>query len=332
MSLGWVPCHLVLPPRGLRASAAVAALVVLVPGCTGGDDGGAESSPTTIEREAVRAEIPLGVRVHSAGFVIDAVKVQVARNPVGRHSLELVASVENVGPAPVPFEPVARLEHGGTEVDPEISEDRTGDEGDGGQDGDEGDGGAALIAPGPAAEVIIRFPLPDGVADDGAGLAAGRVLFGDPGRHRAVVPFDGSPPHTLAPIPASAGSRLVAGNLAVTVGGGHARYDDPLTHENLAAGRALLVVGFNATRGPAGAPNLARDNFRLRLPDGTVTGVRRDGRSAPNVLIAPSTTSENLTVRFEVPDPPAGEYVLIVVGPYADDGSEVRGELSFTVG
>ena len=311
--LGTVPP---VPPSPLLRAGAGALAVVVLAACSDGGDGGSGSTTSTTETEAVRAELTLGQRVHSAGFVIDAVKVQVARNPVGRHTVELVASVENVGPAPVPFEPVARLEHGGTELDrePEAADE------------------ILSIPPTTPTAVVIRFPLPDGVAEDGTGLTSGRILFGDPGRHRAVIPLDGAPPHALAPIPTDAGGRIVAGNVTITVGGGHARFDDPLSHENLTAGRALLVLGFNASRGQGGAPNLARDNFRLRLPDGSVTAVRRDGRSAPNVLLAPRTVSENLLIRFEVPDPPAGTYVLILVGPYADDGSEVRGELDFTVG
>jgi hypothetical protein len=311
--LGTVPP--VPPSPRVRIWAGAFAVVVLA-ACSGGGDGGRGSTTSTTETEAVRAELTLGQRVHSAGFVIDAVKVQVARNPVGRHTVELVATIENVGPAPVPFEPVARLEHGGAEFDREPDP------------GDE----IPSIPPATPTTVVLRFALPDGVGEDGTGLAGGRILFGDPGQHRAVIPLDGAPPHALAPIPASASGRLVAGNVTVTLGGGHARFDDPLSHENLTAGRALVVLGFNASRGQGGAPNLARDNFRLQLPDGSVTAVRRDGRSAPNVLLAPRTVSENLSVRFEVPDPPAGDYVLIVVGPYADDGSEVRGELGFSVG
>ena len=52
--------------------------------------------------------------------------------------------------------------------------------------------------------------------------------------------------------------------------------------------------------------------MRLRLPDGTEIATISDGRSQSIEGIPASSTAQDLLSRFEVADPAAGQYTLLV--------------------
>lgn len=43
------------------------------------------------------------------------------------------------------------------------------------------------------------------------------------------------------------------------------------------------------------------------------------------------TTIPDLSVRFEIPDPPEGDYAFILTGKYGAGGASLEGELPFTI-
>lgn len=309
------PLDTVPAVRKLSTTLLVLLMAVAV-GCSD-DDGGAggegSGTPTT-EAVGVLAEVPVGTTVHAGGFVVDVHAVRMVRDTVGRAFVELDATITNVGPNPARFSVPSRLEGAGPPVERVEPEE------------------PLEINPSTPVDAVIRFPVPSGVGDHGEDLDSARLVLGADGRHQAVVPFDGSAATALEPRQVEVGAVLTAGHVDLIVHGGWLRFHDPLIHENLPEGRALLELSFDAVRGEGGAPNLTADNLRLRLPDATVLAVRRDGRSAPNVLLEPDVPATGLTARFEVPEGTAGDHALVLVGPYGDAGAEVRGELAFTVG
>ena len=61
--------------------------------------------------------------------------------------------------------------------------------------------------------------------------------------------------------------------------------------------------------------------------------VRSDGVSGVNELLQgkEGTTIPDLSVRFEIDDPPEGEYAFVLKGKYGAGGADVQGELPFTI-
>ena len=55
------------------------------------------------------------------------------------------------------------------------------------------------------------------------------------------------------------------------------------------------------------------ENVHLRLPDGTEIGTITDGRSQSVAGLASGTTTRDLMSRFEIDDPAAGQYALVVI-------------------
>lgn len=301
-----------VPAVRIRSIALTAAALVTcaLPACSGGGDGsdGVEGPTTTTEPVGVLESAGLAARVHSAGFLLEVTEARLVRDSVGRAFLEVQAEITNQGLEPAPLNVPAQVvtEAGG--VDRIVP-------------GDE-----PPLPPGEPQRRALRFPVPPDVGERGEGLTEARLVMGSVGNHTAVVPFDGSPPTDLEPRSVPLGGTLTAGSVSLTLQGASVRFDDPLGHENLPEGRALLAVAVTARRSGGGAPNLTAENFRLRLPDGAVIAVRRDGRSAPNVLLETGRPLTDLLVRFEVPNPAAGQHTLILVGPYGSNASEARGE------
>ena len=74
------------------------------------------------------------------------------------------------------------------------------------------------------------------------------------------------------------------------------------------------AAGRRVPRRPAFAGGFAftGENVALKLPDGTTVGTIQDGDSQSIELIGPESTAKDLFSRFEIEDPAAGEYTLLV--------------------
>lgn len=171
----------------------------------------------------------------------------------------------------------------------------------------------------------LAFSVKDGFTFDDAVLTIGR-----PENQQAIVPLTPTAGDVVAHEPQAfilAGSGQ-AGDLKLDLTGGELRADQPWSHGQLEAGKLVLSVTYDASfvSDFAGGFAFAAENVALRLPDGTVVGTIQDGNSQSIELIGPNATVKDAFSRFEVEDPAAGDYVLLVRS--FDDAED---EIPFTV-
>ena len=141
---------------------------------------------------------------------------------------------------------------------------------------------------------------------------------------------------TLEPQQVAASGSATAGAVTVTLTGVEVRADLQEKHSEEEAGKLALTVSFSASPAAGiqvGQGVLQDPNVALKLPDGTSVAVRSDGTSGVNEILQgkEGTTITDLSVRFEVPSPAAGEYALIIKGKYGPSGAQVQAEAPFTV-
>jgi hypothetical protein len=158
---------------------------------------------------------------------------------------------------------------------------------------------------------VLAFDVEDSFTFGDAVLTLGR-----PVNQQAIVPLTASAGTAVAlePRTITASGSGQAGDLRLALSGGELRADAPWKHGQQKAGTLVLTLGYAATfdSGFAGGFAFTAENVALRLPDGTTVGVIQDGRSQSIELIGPNSTKPDLYSRFEIPDPVAGEYTLLV--------------------
>ena len=147
-------------------------------------------------------------------------------------------------------------------------------------------------------------------------VASGVVLIGDDLLHLARIPLTpaGGDLVDLEPVPVAVSGTGTAGDLRLTLRSGVLRWDLPDWSEELPAGLDALTLTYDITylgTFSGGFP-FTGDNIRLRLPDGTVIGPRRDGHSQSIELIGAGRTKRGLFSRFEIPTGTIGRFGLIV--------------------
>lgn len=162
------------------------------------------------------------------------------------------------------------------------------------------------------------------------------LVVGKAGNQQARVPLGGAGELiSLEPQRMDVQGQAVAGRLVLDLSEVEIRTDLPDIHNTTKAGQRVMVVRFFATdtrpAGTASSHNLQSQNLALKLPNGTTLAVRSDGRSAPNVLVTSAMAKSVLTARFDITDPVAGSYALVVQGPYADAGGAAAGEVRFQI-
>ena len=175
--------------------------------------------------------------------------------------------------------------------------------------------------------------------DDTFSLDDATLTVGNPDNSQAIVPIGPDSPDefvSLEPLQIAATSSAAAGPVSFTVTGVELRADLPDRLDEVEEGRLALTVFFEVTVGegiPIGEGVLQNGNVALKLPDGTAVAVRSDGRSGVNELLQGNvgTTIRDLSVRFIVDEPAAGQYAFIVRGPYGPDWAMVEGEVTFEV-
>lgn len=296
--------------RSLGATPAVlavaSALVLAACSDSGAGGGSAGEATTTTAASALRdpVSLPVGGTVAVAGFSVTVTEVVSGTDPRDRTVVDAEVEITNVGPGPARFAPRVVLsapEHPAARPSQLPSDE---------------------LPPGATVEHTLRFAVAAGFP-----LAESRLLFGEPGENQAALELDGRGGVSRLPLGLPGGAEAQVGHMAVVVQGGTVRWDDPVNHEMLTDGRALVVVRFDALRGVGGSPNLTSANLRLRLADGTVVPTRPDGHSSPNVVIERNGVASGLVARFEVPDPVTSPLTLVVAGPYGDGGTDVAGEV-----
>ena len=133
---------------------------------------------------------------------------------------------------------------------------------------------------------------------------------------------------TQEPVAVTATGEGTADTLKLELLGGESRADQPWNHGQMKKGTFVLTVNYDATflSDFAGGFAFTGENVALKLPDGTTVGTIQDGDSQSIELIGPESTAKHLFSRFEIEDPAAGEYALLVRS--FDDAED---EIPFTI-
>jgi hypothetical protein len=165
------------------------------------------------------------------------------------------------------------------------------------------------------------------------------LRIGNAQNNQAIIPIGADATEelvTLEPQEVAVAGTIVAGAVTVNVEGAEVRTDLPDAHSITEKDSTTITIRFSVS--PAAGIQIGQGVFQdpnvaLRLPDGTAAAVRSDGRSGVNELLQgkEGTTIPDLSVRFEIPAPAAGDYAFIVRGKYGPGGADAEGELVFTV-
>jgi hypothetical protein len=156
------------------------------------------------------------------------------------------------------------------------------------------------------------------------------LTLGQPAIQKAVIPLKGGAAQavSLEPVKVTVSGGAKAGALQLDLARGEYRADSPWKHGQQKKGTLVLTIEYSATfnSGFAGGFAFTGENVALKLPDGSTTGAIQDGQSQSNELIGPNSTKKDLLSRFEIEDPAAGSYVLLV------REANATGEIPFIIG
>jgi hypothetical protein len=171
----------------------------------------------------------------------------------------------------------------------------------------------------------LKFDVEDSFTFDDAVLTIGLAE-----NQQAIVPLTATAGTavTQEPVAVTASGEGTADTLKLELLGGEYRADQPWNHGQMKKGTYVLTVTYDATflSDFAGGFAFTGENVALTLPDGTTVGAIQDGDSQSIELIGPESTVKDLFSRFEIEDPAAGEYALLVRS--FDDAQD---EIPFTI-
>ncbi len=238
-------------------------------------------------------QMALGQEAWFAGFHVTLNDLAIEADSRGG-DLEIGASFENVGEDDARLDATITLTSGGQPVPEGFHMD------------------IPSVPAGSTADGTLAFSVDDEFTLDDAVLT-----LGTPAVQQVVVPLTPSAGTAVTLEPASlalAGS-ATAGQLELKLDGGELRADRPESHGQMASGKLALTVDYSATNHGTGAADFVfeMENVHLRLPDGTEIGTITDGRSQSVAGLASGTTTRDLMSRFEIDDPAAGQYALVVI-------------------
>jgi hypothetical protein len=313
------------PRSALFPIAALAVATLLFAACKGG--GGSGETPTAVETEEPQAETtPTAERQAESvqvdqsywhlGFKVTLSEARLTEGDFGRLAVEIDALFENLSNSGNRAASTLTLRSGGQDyANQTFSHD------------------APFVDGGASAEGTIGIEVDEQFSFDDAVLVVGR-----PPDHQAMVPLTpgASELVSLEPVEIAVSGSATAGAVTVTLTGVEVKANLPEVHSVLEVGHLLLSVFFSAspeTGIQVGQGVLLPENVALKLPDGTVLAVRDDGFSGISEALQgrEGTTITDLSGRFEVPEPVAGEYAFIIKGKYGPDGAQVEAEAPFTI-
>jgi hypothetical protein len=264
------------------------------------DDEDAEAAPAI---EPV--SIALGQEAWFAGFHVTFGDLTI--EPEGRRGdLAIAATFENLGEDEARLDATIVLESGGQPVPESFDMD------------------IPRVPSGDSVDGTFGFSIDDEFTLDDAVLT-----LGTPAVQQVVVPLGAAAGEFvgLEPMPLALTGSGTTGQIELKLDGGDLRADTPDNHGQMEAGKLALTVNYSATNHGTSAADFvfASENVHLRLPDGTEIGTINDGRSQSIAGIASGTTARDLMSRFEIDDPAAGQYMLLVI-----DGDAI-GEIPITI-
>ena len=308
----------------LLVAGLLSAAVVFGAACGGGGDDAIEAT-ATVEPVATEAEptlaladsITIGDDIWHAGWKVTLGEARLGQDERGSRTVTIDAIFENLSNQTSTFNSRIVLTSGGnsfgdTTIEQDLPNVPAGLTNDG------------LFA----IQVDNTFSLDDAT-----------LTVGNPDNNQAIVPIGPESPDefmSLEPLQIAATGSAAAGPLSFTITGAELRADLPDWRQEVEEGQLAMIVFFEVTVSegiPIGEGVFQSQNVALRLPDGTAVAVRSDGRSGVNELLQgkEGTTIKDLSVRFIVDEPAAGQYAFIVRGPYGPDRAMVEGEVTFEV-
>lgn len=202
----------------------------------------------------------------------------------------------------------------------------------------------ALVVDGNATTATLASELPDvpgGLSADGTvdflvdenfDVTGALLMIGYSNETRAQVPLGEGEMISLEPSTAPVSGTIGLELLDLTFDGADLQYDNPGSYSNVEEGKIALTLHFDAVSRASGNWNIFADDFALVLPDGSgIAPSYSQLGSLPGSEDGVAT--EDLSVTFLVPDPPAGDYTLrLTVGDWfvGEDGVS-EGTLEFGV-
>jgi hypothetical protein len=266
------------------------------------------SSTTDAEDEAPAiepVEMSLGQEAWFAGFHVTFNDLTITPN--GRYAdLNIGATFENLGLDEARLDATIALKSGGQPVRESFDMD------------------IPSVPAGDTMDGTFGFSIKGDFTLDDAVLT-----LGSPAVQQVVVPLSASSgtPVSLEPTSLALTGSGTAGQLELKLDGGDVRADKPQKHGQMESGKLALTVRYSATNHGTGAATFpfTGENVRLRLPDGTEVATISDGRSQSIEGLAAGASASDLMSRFEIDDPAAGQYTLLV-----KDG-DATGEIPITV-
>lgn len=310
--------------RTRLALIAIAMLALSLAACGGGGSGDEEATATSEGPEATATReaggsagtISVDQDFWHAGWKVSLGDASLAEDDFGTVAVTIDAVFENLSAQQGTFNSRLALTSGGIAYADESSENDL-----------------PNVPGGLTGRGVIGIQVDDGFSFDDAVL-----IVGNPDNNQALVPLTAGAGTlvSLEPREIAASGTASAGPLSFTVERAELRADLPDWSDEMPAGMLAMTVYFSATVGtgiPIGEGVLQGQHVALRLPDGTSVAVRSDGRSGVNELLQgkEGTTISDLSVRFEVNDPPEGAYAFIIRGPYGPGREMVEGEVTFQV-
>ncbi len=299
---------------------ALALAALLLAAC--GSSGGGGETPTVVETEELEDEATPTPTAEEESVEVDesywhaGFKVTLGEARLTAGGLEIDAVFENLSDADATPDSNLVLQSGGQNyTEPTLDQE------------------IPQVPGGLSTNGLITFQVDEAFSFDDAVLVVGL-----PSNNQAIVPLTPGAGElvSLEPQVIAASGSATAGALTVTLTGVEVRADLPEKHDEEEEGKLALTVFFSAMPAAGiqiGQGVLQNGNVALKLPDGTSVAVRSDGISGVNELLQgkEGTTITDLSVRFDVPSPAAGEYALIIKGKYGPGGAQVEAEVLFTV-
>ncbi len=303
--------------------AALALAAMLLAAC---NSGGGET-PTVVETEELQGEatptptareesVQVDESYWHAGFKVTLGEARLTAGDSGILGMEIDVVFENLSDADATPNSTLVLQSGGQNyTEPTLDQE------------------IPQVPGGLTSNGLITFQVDEAFSFDDAVLVVGL-----PSNNQAMVPLTPGAGElvSLEPQEIAASGSATAGALTVTLTGVEVRADLPENHDEEEEGKLALTVFFSAMPVAGiqiGQGVLQSQNVALKLPDGTSVAVRSDGISGVNELLQgkEGTTITDLSVRFDVPSPAAGEYAFIIKGKYGPGGAQVEAEVSFNV-
>jgi hypothetical protein len=301
----------------LHPALAIAGALALAVAACGGGTGGAPADPVAAA-DAVVAEVPQETPASQA-----SPESQDAPAPQGPTTVEVGQTAWFAGFKVTLGTATAEIDAGrGGTVTIEAVFENTGDETasldatlnltSGGETALQGFGMDIPSVPGGSSgKGAFAFHVEDSFSFDDAILT-----LGQPTNQQAVLPLTAMAGEavTQEPVAVSASGSGTADTLRIDLNGGEYRADQPWNHGQMKKGSFVLTLTYDASfeKEFAGGFAFTGENVALRLPDGTTVDEIQDGESQSNELIGSNSTLKDLYSRFEIEDPAAGDYLLLV--------------------